>query len=99
MQAHSPRRVVLRRGGRTRTRVAQFWRLPFWPLNYAPVRAERLVQLKTARQVVLGAVPSYPRHRVYLGTISPFPPSIGWQDENCSSRSMLAGQVYTAILP
>lgn len=28
--------VRLRRGGRTRTCDAQFWRLPFWPLNYAP---------------------------------------------------------------
>ena len=36
LRSHSPRRVVIRRGGRTRTRVAQFWRLPFWPLNYAP---------------------------------------------------------------
>jgi hypothetical protein len=62
------------------------------------MRAERLVQWKTARQVVLGAVPSYPRRRVYPGTITPFPRSIGWQDENFLSRSMLADQVYTAIL-
>ena len=38
MQARSPPEgVVLSRGGRTRTPDAQFWRLPFWPLNYAPM--------------------------------------------------------------
>lgn len=33
-----------RRDGRTRTPGAQFWRLPFWPLNYVPMK------LETARQ-------------------------------------------------
>jgi hypothetical protein len=35
-----------RRGGRTRTPDAQCWKLPFWPLNYAPIA----IQMKTARQ-------------------------------------------------
>ena len=48
VRAHSPRRVVLRRDGRTRTPGAQCWRLPFWPLNYVPMK------LKTARQVIPG---------------------------------------------
>jgi hypothetical protein len=34
---HIPPKGVMRRGGRTRTCDAQFWRLPFWPLNYAPI--------------------------------------------------------------
>lgn len=40
-----------RRDGETRTPAAQFWRLPFWPLNYVPM------QMKTARQVPLQAAP------------------------------------------
>ncbi len=34
---HVRPQAVLCRGGRTRTPDAQFWRLPFWPLNYAPM--------------------------------------------------------------
>jgi hypothetical protein len=50
-----PGGLVHRSGGRTRTCDAQFWRLPFWPLNYAAMK------LKTALQEILGAVPAWSR--------------------------------------
>ena len=52
-------RVVLRRDGRTRTPGAQFWRLPFWPLNYVPMfscnanRPRGLLSLRAASELDL----------------------------------------------
>ena len=52
---HVRPRAVLCRGGRTRTPDAQFWRLPFWPLNYAPMADP--YKRRTARRKSPRAVP------------------------------------------
>lgn len=52
---HVHPRAVLCRGGRTRTPDAQFWRLPFWPLNYAPMADP--YKRRTARRKSPRAVP------------------------------------------
>ncbi len=46
---HIPLKAVLRRGGRNRTCNAQFWRLPFWPLNYAPMKFKTALQVSWGR--------------------------------------------------
>jgi hypothetical protein len=60
------------------------------PLSYVPVKQE------TARQEILGAVPSRPRFRFYLGTSRPIAPSMRFEHRALRpSCSKLGDQVYT----
>jgi len=40
-------------------------------------------------------VPAYPRNRVYIGTFSPYPGSIGCEQASLAARSMHVVQVFT----
>jgi hypothetical protein len=63
-----PRRLVLRRDGRTRTCDAQFWRLPFWPLNCAPMKLKIALQVSWGRPFAVAC-------GGYVGLSAPLVPS------------------------